>query len=302
MSDIHWIKLKTSMFDDEKIRLIESMPEADTILIIWVRLLVLAGKTNDDGLIYIQPDMPYTMEMLATLFTKKINVVRLAIETLRKFNLIEMQENGTLVITNWEKHQNVDGMDKVKKLRAERNRRYRERKKLEQKEDVSQDASVTSRDATDTDSDTDTEEHTSLSSKDDLKGSIDFKKFIQWFNQKTGKRFKDVESNRKIIRTRIKEGYTKQDLALVTEFKVKQWKDDPKMNQYLRITTIFAPGHFANYLNEAQDIGQGNTSEPQDDTHLTAEQVREQAQQKREEFDRRYRAEHPEEFEGEENQ
>jgi len=141
-----------------------------------------------------------------------------------------------------------------------------------------------------------------LSGKPDSKEPIDFKKFIQWFNQKTGKRFKDVESNRKIIRTRIKEGYTKQDLALVTEFKVKQWKDDPKMNQYLRITTIFAPGHFANYLNEAQDIGQGNTSEPQDDTHLTAEQVREQAQQKREEFDRRYRAEHPEEFEGEENQ
>ncbi|WP_180368420.1 phage replisome organizer N-terminal domain-containing protein, partial [Oenococcus oeni] len=51
MAEIHWIKLKTTMFDDEKIRLIQSVPESDSILIIWIRLLVLAGKTNDDGLI-----------------------------------------------------------------------------------------------------------------------------------------------------------------------------------------------------------------------------------------------------------
>lgn len=32
------------MFDDEKIRIIESMPDADTILICWIKLLSLAGK------------------------------------------------------------------------------------------------------------------------------------------------------------------------------------------------------------------------------------------------------------------
>ncbi|HFD6939700.1 phage replisome organizer N-terminal domain-containing protein, partial [Enterococcus faecalis] len=78
MAEISWIKLKTTMFDDEKIKLIQSMPEADAILVIWIRLLVLAGKTNDEGLIYIQRNMPYTEEMLATLFSKPVNVVRLA--------------------------------------------------------------------------------------------------------------------------------------------------------------------------------------------------------------------------------
>ncbi|WP_342082555.1 phage replisome organizer N-terminal domain-containing protein, partial [Enterococcus faecalis] len=43
MAEISWIKLKTTMFDDEKIKLIQSMPEADAILVIWIRLLVLAG-------------------------------------------------------------------------------------------------------------------------------------------------------------------------------------------------------------------------------------------------------------------
>ena len=70
MAEISWIKLKTTMFDDEKIRLIQSVPESDAILVIWIRLLVLAGKTNDDGLIYIQRNMPYSEEMLATLFGK----------------------------------------------------------------------------------------------------------------------------------------------------------------------------------------------------------------------------------------
>ncbi len=44
MSEVKWIKLSTSMFEDEKIRLIESMPEADTLLIIWIRLLAQAEK------------------------------------------------------------------------------------------------------------------------------------------------------------------------------------------------------------------------------------------------------------------
>lgn len=138
---------------------------------------------------------------------------------------------------------------------------------------------------------------------DDTKNSqIDYANFFKWFNEQTGRSFKNVESNRKIIRARIKEGYTKQDLVLVTEFKVKQWKDDPKMNQYLRITTIFAPSHFANYLNEAQGVNEMSTPESQDDTHLTGEQVKEKARRQREEFDRKYLAEHPKEFEGEENQ
>lgn len=90
-----------------------------------------------------------------------------------------------------------------------------------------------------------------MSPKDDQKEKVDYGKFIEWFNQKSGKRFKNVESNRKIIRARINEGYSKSELAKVVEFKSKQWKDDPKMNPYLRITTIFAPSHFGNYLNEA---------------------------------------------------
>ena len=46
MADIKWIKITTDIFDDEKILLIESLPEADSIIVIWFKLLCLAGKMN----------------------------------------------------------------------------------------------------------------------------------------------------------------------------------------------------------------------------------------------------------------
>lgn len=152
MAEISWIKLKTTMFDDEKIRLIQAVPESDAILVIWIRLLVLAGKTNDDGLIYIQRNMPYSEEMLATLFGKNVNTVRLALKTLAGFNMIDLNNDGLIAISNWEKHQNIEGMEQVRLKNAERNRKYRERKKQELLE-ASRDVSVTSRDGTDIDID-----------------------------------------------------------------------------------------------------------------------------------------------------
>lgn len=149
MSNIKWIKLSTSMFDDEKIKLIEQMPEADTILIIWIKLLSQAGKTNSNGYIYLNENVPYSEEMLSTIFGRSLNTVRLALNTLQDFGMIFIDDAAFIRITNWEKHQNVEGMDRVRRLAAERNKRYRERKKQKQLvETKAEDVSVTSRDGT----------------------------------------------------------------------------------------------------------------------------------------------------------
>ena len=44
MAEVKWIKIVTDIFDDEKILLIETLPEADSIIVIWLKLLCLAGK------------------------------------------------------------------------------------------------------------------------------------------------------------------------------------------------------------------------------------------------------------------
>lgn len=125
--EIKWIKITTDIFDDEKIRLIESMPESDTILVIWFKLLAMAGRTNDNGSIYISKKMPTTDEMLATIFRRSLNSVRMALKVFENFEMIEI--NDHIDIVNWEKHQNIDGMEKIRKQNAERQKKFKEKKK-----------------------------------------------------------------------------------------------------------------------------------------------------------------------------
>lgn len=113
MSDVKWIKISTSIFDDEKIQLIEAMPDADTVLVIWLKLLVQAGKVNHAGEIHMEEGIPYTDEMLSTIFRRPLNSVRLALQIFQKFKMIEIVD-GNIGIVNWNKHQNVDGMEKIK--------------------------------------------------------------------------------------------------------------------------------------------------------------------------------------------
>ncbi|WP_445506818.1 phage replisome organizer N-terminal domain-containing protein [Niallia sp. 03190] len=129
MSEVKWIKLSTQMFEDEKIRLIEHMPEADTILIIWVKLLAQAGKTNASGFIYLNENIPFSDEMIATIFNRPIATVRLALRTFEQFGMIEILDNDFIAISNWEKHQNVDGLTKIREDTRKRVQRYRERQK-----------------------------------------------------------------------------------------------------------------------------------------------------------------------------
>lgn len=137
MADVKWIKITTNIFDDEKIKLIDTMPDRDTLLVIWFKLLSMAGKTNDNGLVYIIKEMPTTDEMLATIFNRPLNTVRMALEIFSKFKMIEINKHVNII--NWEKHQNIDGLDKIREQNRIRQEKHREKKKqqlLENKNNV----------------------------------------------------------------------------------------------------------------------------------------------------------------------
>lgn len=128
MSEISWIKLRIDMFDDEKIKIIQSMPEGDALLVIWIRLIALAGKCNANGLVLVEDEFPYSDEMLSVIFGKPLSTVRLALKTFEKFRMVETTQKG-IYITNFEKHQNVEGMDRIREQNRIRKQRERERKK-----------------------------------------------------------------------------------------------------------------------------------------------------------------------------
>ena len=113
MGAVKWIKIVTDIFDDEKMLLIESLPGADSIIVIWFKLLCLAGKNNNSGVFLLNGRIPYTEEMLATIFRRDLNTVRFALKTFEDFEMIEII-NDTITIPNWSKHQTLDAYEKKK--------------------------------------------------------------------------------------------------------------------------------------------------------------------------------------------
>lgn len=128
MSEIKWIKITTDIFDDEKICLIDALPDHDAILVIWFKILALAGKHNRNGLLMMSDKVHYTDEMLATIFRRPLNTVRMALGIFEQFGMVEIID-GVITLPNWEKHQNIDGMEKIKEQTRNRVARHREKQK-----------------------------------------------------------------------------------------------------------------------------------------------------------------------------
>lgn len=129
MADVKWIKIATDIFNDEKILLIESLPEADTIITIWFKLLCLAGRQNNSGIFIMNDKIPYTDKMLATIFRRKEASVQMALKTFQEFEMIEIVDN-VITIPNWDKYQKLDAYEAKKAY----DRQYQAKKRLEQKE------------------------------------------------------------------------------------------------------------------------------------------------------------------------
>ena len=128
MNEVKWIKIVTDIFDDEKILLIENLPSADSLIVIWFKLLCLAGKNNNNGVFLLNDKIVYTDEMLATIFRRDINTVRLALRTFEEYGMIEIVE-GVITIPNWGKHQTMDKLEAKKEYQREYMKDYREKQK-----------------------------------------------------------------------------------------------------------------------------------------------------------------------------
>ena len=127
MADVKWIKITTDIFDDEKILLIESLPDSYAIITVWFKLLCLAGKQNNSG-VFMMGQMPYTDTMLATIFRMKEATVKMALEVFANFGMVEIID-GVITIPNWNKHQTLDAYEKKK----ERDRLYQQERRANQR-------------------------------------------------------------------------------------------------------------------------------------------------------------------------
>lgn len=127
-SEVKWIKITTDIFDDEKIKIIESFPKSDTFLVIWFKLLCLAGKQNNGG-VFCLGNVPYTEKMFATIFGRPVSTVKKAFEIFEDFGMIERLDN-TITVPNWEKHQSLDSCERRKEQNKLNQQKRREKQRL----------------------------------------------------------------------------------------------------------------------------------------------------------------------------
>ena len=249
MSEITWIKLKTDMFENDKIKLIEALPAADTIIVIWVKLLAAAGKANLNGYIMLTENIPMNTEEMATIFNRDINTVRLALQTFQRYGMIEV-EGEAVRIKNWEVHQNIDGMERVRLQNRERKRKQREKEKQLQL------GHVTSRDshATDIDKelDIDIEKEIDKEKKDivpDKSDTIPYASILDYLNEKANTAYRATsKATQQLIKARFSEGFTEHDFYKVIDNKTTTWLNTD-FAKYLRPQTLFGT-KFEGYLNE----------------------------------------------------
>lgn len=73
---------------------------------------------------------------------------------------------------------------------------------------------------------------------------------LAFLNKVSGSRFRAGEAHLSLIRARLAEGYTVDDVKRVCAAKATAWKNDDKMREYLRPDTIFNRTKFAVYVGQ----------------------------------------------------
>ena len=156
MSEVKWIKVSTDMFNSSrKIKQIAVMPEGDSILVIWLKLLLLAGNINDGGAIYLTPEIPYTEEMLANELRRPLTTVRMALSIFEHFAMIEIVD-GIIYLSSWKKYQSIDKLAEIREQTRQRVAKHRQ-KKLTEARNVTSNVTVTHCNALEEEEDGDSE-------------------------------------------------------------------------------------------------------------------------------------------------
>ena len=127
MGGVSWVKLSVDMFDNRKIRFIRRLPDGNSIVLIWVMLLTLAGRCNSGGMIFLTENIPYTPKMLADELDFEESTVILALQSLEQLGMVQTSDDGFLAISGWEEHQNIDGLEKIREQNRLRKQRQRQR-------------------------------------------------------------------------------------------------------------------------------------------------------------------------------
>ena len=187
-------------------------------------------------MIFLTENIPYTPKMLADELGFEENTVQLALKALEQFNMV-VTDHGFFSIAGWDEYQNIEGMEKIREQNRLRKAAQRERQKALP---ASRDShvTVTQSHATDIEEDKEKEKEKEL-----------YSSIVAYLNEKAGTQYRhSSQATQKLIRGRLKDGFTLDDFKTVIDKKCAEWLNTD-MQKYLRPETLFGNTKFEGYLN-----------------------------------------------------
>lgn len=132
--NVQWIKLIVGMFDGESFKRIKRAKIGgekfrDKLEAVWFELMDLAGKCNHNGAFINSREIPYTsIEDIATMIDRETDELELCIRFFINEGMVEIIDD-VFMLSNWQKYQNTDGLDKIREQRRIKQKKWRDKKK-----------------------------------------------------------------------------------------------------------------------------------------------------------------------------
>ena len=234
----YWLKLKDDFFEDDTIAWLEEQENGKDYVLFYLKLALKSLKEEGHLVRYVGERLiPYDVKALAKLTNTPVDTVAVAMKVFIDIGLISELETGEIYLNQ------IEEMIGSETDTAKRVRKHRARKALESHEKpkmLQSNVDVTK---------CNTEIEIEIDKEIDIeKEYIPFKEIISYLNEKASRDFRNVESNKRLIRARWNEGYRLDDFKKVVDNKVTTWKGT-NWEQYLQPSTLFG-NKFDGYLNE----------------------------------------------------
>lgn len=125
----YWLKLQKDFFKRHDIRIVESMPNGKDYIIFYLKLL--CESTSSEGYLRFSETIPYNADMLSIITNTNVDIVRSATKVFQELDMVELLDDGTYFMSEVSKMLGSSKLDEQsKKTNAERQKRFREKKKL----------------------------------------------------------------------------------------------------------------------------------------------------------------------------
>lgn len=260
----YYIKLKDNYFEQDNIKVLESMKNGHTYSLIIIKMYLKASKT--DGQLMMTQRIPYdpsNVDILASVLGHDVDHVKEAIRLGVQLDLIKIIDGKEIWMTEI---QNMIGQSSTE---ADRVRLYR--KKLDEKLlPKSTDVQMYDKSTPEIEREKEIEKETE---KDiDTRDKIPYDEIIAYLNDKCATRYKATKSTKELIHARIEEGFTKDDCFTVIDNKVASWKGT-EWEKFLRPDTLFRASKFQGYLNEKPTTKRNKNSKEGYDIDLSGYQT-----------------------------